>query len=152
MYSSLSLQFALVVVFRITAGSVGQPQQWSSVQVSPTIDCRDAFPVFSVGGHPEQFWHGQGCPLFDVVHYLHISSACGEEAGALGCTVQNTEHWFNLIFKKLFFYAIFIHSVATFPEMSSHTTRQGILDHSHLCSLSHYGLILAWRVEYVCVS
>ena len=25
-------------------------------------------PVFSAGGHCEQFWHGQQCPLFDVVH------------------------------------------------------------------------------------
>ena len=24
--------------------------------------------VFSAGGPCEQFWHGQGCPLFDVVH------------------------------------------------------------------------------------
>ena len=22
----------------------------------------------SAGGHSDQFWHGQGCPLFDVVH------------------------------------------------------------------------------------
>ena len=22
----------------------------------------------SAGGHCEQFWHGQGCPLFDVIH------------------------------------------------------------------------------------
>ena len=29
---------------------------------------RDPLPVFSVGGPWEQFWHGQGCPLFDVVH------------------------------------------------------------------------------------
>ena len=29
---------------------------------------RDSFPVFSAGGHCEQFWHGEGCPLFDVVH------------------------------------------------------------------------------------
>ena len=24
--------------------------------------------MFSAGGSCEQFWHGQGCPLFDVVH------------------------------------------------------------------------------------
>ena len=29
---------------------------------------RDSLPVFSAGGPCEQFWHGQGCPLFDVVH------------------------------------------------------------------------------------
>ena len=29
---------------------------------------RDPIPIFSVGGHHEQFWHGQGYPLFDVVH------------------------------------------------------------------------------------
>ena len=28
----------------------------------------DPLPVFSAGGHCEQFWHGQGCPFFDVVH------------------------------------------------------------------------------------
>ena len=26
------------------------------------------FQSFSAGGPCEQFWHGQGCPLFDVVH------------------------------------------------------------------------------------
>ena len=26
------------------------------------------FQWFSAGGPCEQFWHGQGCPLFDVVH------------------------------------------------------------------------------------
>ena len=25
-------------------------------------------PMFSAGSHCEQFWHGQGCPHFDVVH------------------------------------------------------------------------------------
>ena len=29
---------------------------------------RDPLPVISVEGHCEQFWHGHGCPLFDVVH------------------------------------------------------------------------------------
>ena len=29
---------------------------------------RDRLPVFSAGGPCEQFWPGQGCPLFDVVH------------------------------------------------------------------------------------
>ena len=29
---------------------------------------RDSLSVFSTGGHCEQFWHGQGCPLFDVDH------------------------------------------------------------------------------------
>ena len=28
----------------------------------------DPLPVFSAGGPCEQFWHGQGCPLFNVVH------------------------------------------------------------------------------------
>ena len=35
------------------------------------------------------------------------------------------------------------HVVRTYRETSSHTTHQGILSHSHLCSLSHCGLILA---------
>ena len=29
---------------------------------------RDPFPVFSTGGPCEQFWHGQGCLIFDIVH------------------------------------------------------------------------------------
>ena len=29
---------------------------------------RDPVPVFSAEGHREQFWHGQECPLFHVVH------------------------------------------------------------------------------------
>ena len=28
----------------------------------------DPLPVFSAGGPCQQFWPGQGCPLFDVVH------------------------------------------------------------------------------------
>ena len=35
------------------------------------------------------------------------------------------------------------HSVGIYPEMSSHTTHQGALGHSHLSPLSHCGLILA---------
>ena len=33
-----------------------------------TPDRLDPLPVFSAGGRCDQFWHGQGCPLFDVVH------------------------------------------------------------------------------------
>ena len=29
---------------------------------------RDPLPVFSAGGPYDQFWHQQGCPLFDAVH------------------------------------------------------------------------------------
>ena len=29
---------------------------------------RETLPAFSAGGHWEQFWQGQGCPFFDVVH------------------------------------------------------------------------------------
>ena len=29
---------------------------------------RDPLPAFSAGGHCEHFWHGQGCPLFDIVN------------------------------------------------------------------------------------
>ena len=28
----------------------------------------EPLPVFSAGGLCEQFWHGQGCPLFDDFH------------------------------------------------------------------------------------
>ena len=42
-----------------------------------------------------------------------------------------------------------MHSVGTYPETSSHATRQGTLDHSRLSSLSLCGLILALRVELI---
>ena len=38
-------------------------------------------------------------------------------------------------------------SVGAYQETGSHATRQGTLSHSRLSSLSHCGLILAWRVE-----
>ena len=44
------------------------------------------------------------------------------------------------------------HSVGTYQETSSHVTRQGTLGYSRLSSLSHCRLILAKRVELVCVS
>ena len=44
------------------------------------------------------------------------------------------------------------HSVGTIQEMSSRATRQGILGHSRLRSLSHRRLILAYRAELVCAS
>ena len=28
----------------------------------------DPLPVVSAGGHCEQFWRGQGCPFYDVLH------------------------------------------------------------------------------------
>ena len=44
-------------------------------QLGPQGDLRDSpvvipFQSFStgLGGHREHFWHGQGCPLFDIVH------------------------------------------------------------------------------------
>ena len=55
-------------------------QQISSVQFSSVLwpigssgehegrFSRDPPPVFSAGGPCEQFWYGQECPLFDVVH------------------------------------------------------------------------------------
>ena len=38
---------------------------------------RDRPPVFSAGGPCEQIWHGQGCPLFDVVHPAFLSADHG---------------------------------------------------------------------------
>ena len=35
---------------------------------------RDPLPVFSAGGHCKQFWHWQGCPLFDLVHPAFLLS------------------------------------------------------------------------------
>ena len=37
----------------------------------------DSLPVFSAGGHREQFWHRQGRPLFDVVHVTFRLSTTG---------------------------------------------------------------------------
>ena len=42
--------------------------------------------------------------------------------------------------------------VGTYRETSSHATRQGTLGHSRLSSLSHCGLILAYKVELVYAS
>ena len=33
-----------------------------------TDDSEETFPVFAASGPSEQLWHGQRCPLFDVVH------------------------------------------------------------------------------------
>ena len=57
---------------------VALPPQFSSVQFSPLTDwvirgnmraylAEILLPVFSAGGCRVQFWHGWGCPLFDVV-------------------------------------------------------------------------------------
>ena len=34
---------------------------------------RDPLPVFYAGDPCGQFWHGQGCPLFDAVSYTHLT-------------------------------------------------------------------------------
>ena len=46
---------------------------------------RDPRPVFSAGGHYEQFWHVQGCPLFGVVHpaFLPLTMVSPTLQGAL---------------------------------------------------------------------
>ena len=44
------------------------------------------------------------------------------------------------------------HSVGTYLKMSSHATCEGTLSRSCLSLLSHFGLILAWKVELVCGS
>ena len=44
------------------------------------------------------------------------------------------------------------HGAGTYPETSSHATCHGTFSHSRLSLLSHYGLILAYRVELVCGS
>ena len=44
------------------------------------------------------------------------------------------------------------HSVGAYQEMSSHATHQGTLSHSCLSLLSHSGLMVALRVELVCMS
>ena len=52
-----------------------QPVQFSSVHSLDRLVrrggnegriSRDPLPVFSAGGPCEQFWHGHGCPLFNV--------------------------------------------------------------------------------------
>ena len=41
---------------------------WGWEERHETRFSRDSVPVFSVGGHHEQFWYVQGCPVFEVVH------------------------------------------------------------------------------------
>ena len=72
--------------------------KFSSVQFSPLTDwvvgggggyegrfSRDLLPVFYTGGSLEQFWHGQGCPFFGVVHpaFLLATTAATTLQGAL---------------------------------------------------------------------
>ena len=45
-----------------------------------------------------------------------------------------------------------MHSVEIYQETNSHATRPGKVGHSRLSSLSHCGLILAYRVELMCGS
>ena len=47
---------------------------------------------------------------------------------------------------------LFIHSVGTYQETSSHVNRQGTLGHSRLSLLSHCGQILASKVGLECAS
>ena len=44
------------------------------------------------------------------------------------------------------------HGVGTYQETSTHSIRQGTLDHSRLSALSHFELILTQRMELVCAS
>ena len=46
--------------------SVSWPIGWSGGHEGPIR--RDPLPAFPAGSPCEQFWHGQECPLFDVVH------------------------------------------------------------------------------------
>ena len=59
----------------VPSGADPLPKQFSSVPWLIGLSegherwfSMDPLPVFSAGGPCEQFWHRQGCPLFDVVH------------------------------------------------------------------------------------
>ena len=62
--------FILVPLFFLNIFTV----QLSSVQSDWVVRGHDGWfswdplPIFSEGGLCGQFWHGQGCPLFDIVH------------------------------------------------------------------------------------
>ena len=53
-----------------TSSSQFSSVPWPTASLGRYEGCfsRDSPPVFSAGGPCEQFWHGQICPLFDVVH------------------------------------------------------------------------------------
>ena len=57
-YNPQKFSFSVSSVPGPTGPSVGHERRFS----------RDPRPAFSVGGHCEQFWHGQISLIFDVVH------------------------------------------------------------------------------------
>ena len=93
--SSLHVQLAsqgTVIRHRFRHGSTavrkveeGHQSLFSSVQSLDWLGCRggregwfsrNPLPVLSAGDPCEQFWHGQGCPLFDVLSFGEAVMAC----------------------------------------------------------------------------
>ena len=59
-FSVLFMLYSLIQFSPLTDGVVGGDMRDNSTEIF--------FQSFSAGGPCEQFRHGQGCPLFDVVH------------------------------------------------------------------------------------
>ena len=113
---------------RIPAGAAGE---FSSLELTL---CADAFSV-SVPPPVLPQWHGKDP---------------GHSAKSAGDRLHLTTHT-PLIQRSRSGLTIPLsgRSVGTYPETSSHATRQGILGLSRLSSMSHCGLILALRVKLV---
>ena len=75
-YIKITYTFSFESIMLVKSLFTKKDQRRKSIQYSDTGSSgglegrfsRDSLPVFSAGGPCEQLWHGQGCPLFVVVH------------------------------------------------------------------------------------
>ena len=117
-------------------GRLGGHEGWFS---------RDPLPVFSADGPCEQFWHRQGCPLFDVVHpaFSLLTTAMHSLQGALkdgfGKAVMASDMPKALKFPSLF------HQEITSLYPPTRTTTPGL---THLAEPVGPGLAMLWDVRH----
>ena len=92
------------------------------------------------------------CPFYPILPQWHVKDLGHFAKSAGGRLHLNTHTPFTWRRRSGLTMPLSRHSVGTYRETSSHATRQGTLGHSRLSSLSHFGRIMAERVELVCAS
>ena len=91
-------------VYKRQVQSLDRLRHWGDMR----DDSADSLPVFSAGGPCEQFWHGQICPLFDVVHpafplpttaspTLHSALRNGSGEAVTTCDMSNPCKFLSLV-------------------------------------------------------
>ena len=77
----LIAEFFKFILFEFYCSSWGGGRQFS----------RDPLPVFSMWSHFQQFWHGQGCPLFHAIRPAFplqtLASPLSQERPSLFCAL-----------------------------------------------------------------